>query len=125
MRLGGMPFAVAAAVRVEESAGDVEVAQAHGGQPVRARVIADRQVDGQLACAIRVGGRGRRGLADRLRVWLAVRRRGGGEDQARDAVGTHRVQQGECASDVVVPVAVGLRTDSATSDLAAKCMTAS
>ena len=65
---------------------DVEVAQRRGGQPVRAALVADHQVDRELGRAVGVDRRGRLVLGDRDGLRLAVGRAGGGEHEPADAV---------------------------------------
>ena len=65
-------------------------------------------VDGELRGAVGVGGPGRRVLADRHRVRLAVGGRGRGEDDPPAVGRAHRLQQRQRAADVGRPVVLGL-----------------
>ena len=103
VRLGVVALAAAAV-----GAGDVEVAQRDGGQAVGRGLTADHVVDGELAGAVRAGGRGLGGLGDRGGLRLAVGGGGGGEDQGADAGVAHRGEQVHGAADVVAPVLLGV-----------------
>jgi hypothetical protein len=99
-----VPLAEPPAARAGVGAGDVEVPQAHGADPVHPGMLGQRRVHGELGLAIGVAGPCRCALVDGDALRFPVHGGGGGEDDPPGPGGPHGLEQGERAAEIVPPV---------------------
>ncbi|CAB4883379.1 unannotated protein [freshwater metagenome] len=87
---------------------DIEVPQRDCPKPVGCGFSGDHSVNSKFALAVRVDRTRWAVLCDWHNLRLSITSAGGGEDEALDPIGPHRIEQIEGASDVVAPVELWL-----------------